>query len=122
MQGDASSSPRRHGVTSPLFWLLNKLPVSLQDMRSPRFAYKTEESHPDVVEALAKHAFPLSHSLVSVIQMFLLPLSGFYFEVTVSSSVSQPMFAFLYKEQFPVDGWKVYDPAAEYRRQVREDT
>lgn len=39
--------------------------------------------------------------------------------MTISSSVSQPMFAFLYKEQFPVDGWKVYDPAAEYRRQVR---
>lgn len=30
----------------------------------------------------------------------------------------QPLFAFLYKEQFPVDGWKVYDPVAEYRRQV----
>uniref|UniRef100_A0A4W6E8G4 phosphatidylinositol-3,5-bisphosphate 3-phosphatase n=1 Tax=Lates calcarifer TaxID=8187 RepID=A0A4W6E8G4_LATCA len=29
----------------------------------------------------------------------------------------QPLFAFLYKEQFPVDGWKVYDPTAEYRRQ-----
>uniref|UniRef100_A0A3B4FX86 phosphatidylinositol-3,5-bisphosphate 3-phosphatase n=1 Tax=Pundamilia nyererei TaxID=303518 RepID=A0A3B4FX86_9CICH len=63
----------------------------LQDMRSPRFAYKMEESQPDVVEVLTKHAFPLSHSL--------------------------PLFAFLYKEQFPVDGWKVYDPAAEYRRQ-----
>uniref|UniRef100_A0A7N6ANG7 phosphatidylinositol-3,5-bisphosphate 3-phosphatase n=1 Tax=Anabas testudineus TaxID=64144 RepID=A0A7N6ANG7_ANATE len=62
-----------------------------RDMRSPRFAYKTEESHPDVLEALAKHAFPLSHDL--------------------------PLFAFLYKEQFPVDGWKVYDPVAEYRRQ-----
>uniref|UniRef100_A0A665V1W2 Myotubularin-related protein 2-like n=1 Tax=Echeneis naucrates TaxID=173247 RepID=A0A665V1W2_ECHNA len=60
-------------------------------IRSPRFAYKTEESHPDVVEALAKHAFPLSHSL--------------------------PLFAFLYKEHFPVDGWKVYDPIAEYKRQ-----
>lgn len=30
----------------------------------------------------------------------------------------QPLFAFLYKEQFPVDGWKVYDPVAEYKRQV----
>uniref|UniRef100_A0AAQ4R9K9 phosphatidylinositol-3,5-bisphosphate 3-phosphatase n=1 Tax=Gasterosteus aculeatus aculeatus TaxID=481459 RepID=A0AAQ4R9K9_GASAC len=27
-----------------------------------------------------------------------------------------PLFAFLYKEQFPVDGWKVYEPTAEYRR------
>lgn len=41
-----------------------------QDMRSPRFAYKTEESHPDVVEVLAKHAFPLSHNLVSHFLMF----------------------------------------------------
>lgn len=31
----------------------------------------------------------------------------------------QPLFAFLYKEQFPVDGWKVYDPTSEYKRQVR---
>uniref|UniRef100_A0A7N6AUJ6 phosphatidylinositol-3,5-bisphosphate 3-phosphatase n=1 Tax=Anabas testudineus TaxID=64144 RepID=A0A7N6AUJ6_ANATE len=67
------------------------LELVCKDMRSPRFAYKTEESHPDVLEALAKHAFPLSHDL--------------------------PLFAFLYKEQFPVDGWKVYDPVAEYRRQ-----
>ncbi|XP_069374820.1 myotubularin-related protein 1a isoform X6 [Paralichthys olivaceus] len=67
------------------------LELVCKDMRNPRFAYKTEESHPDVVESLAKHAFPLSHNL--------------------------PLFAFLYKEQYPVDGWKVYDPAAEYRRQ-----
>lgn len=41
-----------------------------QDMRSHRFAYKTEEIHPDVVELLTNHAFPLSHSLVSLIQMW----------------------------------------------------
>ncbi|XP_030017929.1 myotubularin-related protein 1a isoform X5 [Sphaeramia orbicularis] len=67
------------------------LELVCKDMRSPRFAYKAEESHPDVVEVITKHAFPLSHNL--------------------------PLFAFLYKEQFPVDGWKVYDAAAEYRRQ-----
>ncbi|XP_056298404.1 myotubularin-related protein 1a isoform X2 [Pseudoliparis swirei] len=66
------------------------LELVCKDMRSPRFAYKVEEGHPDVVELLAKHTFPLSHSL--------------------------PLFAFRYKEQFPVDGWKVYDPTAEYRR------
>uniref|UniRef100_A0A665V0Z2 phosphatidylinositol-3,5-bisphosphate 3-phosphatase n=1 Tax=Echeneis naucrates TaxID=173247 RepID=A0A665V0Z2_ECHNA len=71
--------------------LERSLDINVIDLRSPRFAYKTEESHPDVVEALAKHAFPLSHSL--------------------------PLFAFLYKEHFPVDGWKVYDPIAEYKRQ-----
>uniref|UniRef100_A0A3Q3KJ79 phosphatidylinositol-3,5-bisphosphate 3-phosphatase n=1 Tax=Mastacembelus armatus TaxID=205130 RepID=A0A3Q3KJ79_9TELE len=34
-----------------------------------------------------------------------------------NESISDSLFAFLYKEQFPVDGWKVYDPVAEYRRQ-----
>ncbi|XP_069580778.1 myotubularin-related protein 1a isoform X7 [Brachyistius frenatus] len=67
------------------------LELVCKDMRSPRFAYKTEGRQLDVLEVLVKHAFPLSHNL--------------------------SLFAFLYKEQFPVDGWKVYDPAAEYRRQ-----
>ncbi|XP_061768319.1 myotubularin-related protein 1-like isoform X5 [Nerophis ophidion] len=67
------------------------LELVCKDMRSPRFAYKTEMGLPDVVDMLAKLAFPLSHSLT--------------------------LFAFQYKEQFPVDGWKVYDPVAEYRRQ-----
>lgn len=40
-----------------------------QDMRSPRFAYKTESSQPDIVEVLSKHAFPLCHNLVSLVQM-----------------------------------------------------
>uniref|UniRef100_A0A4W5LK50 Myotubularin related protein 1a n=1 Tax=Hucho hucho TaxID=62062 RepID=A0A4W5LK50_9TELE len=62
-----------------------------QDMRSPRFAYKEDASQPEIVEVLAKHTFPLSNDL--------------------------PLFAFLYKEEFPVDGWKVYDPMAEYKRQ-----
>lgn len=38
--------------------------------------------------------------------------------VWILLSILQPLFAFLYKEQFPVDGWKVYDPTAEYKRQV----
>uniref|UniRef100_UPI003AB02F1B phosphatidylinositol-3,5-bisphosphate 3-phosphatase MTMR2-like isoform X1 n=1 Tax=Centroberyx gerrardi TaxID=166262 RepID=UPI003AB02F1B len=67
------------------------LELVCKDMRSLRFAYKREESQPEVVEVLAKHSFPLSNSL--------------------------PLFAFVYKEEFPVDGWKVYDPMAEYRRQ-----
>uniref|UniRef100_A0A667XIF4 Myotubularin related protein 1a n=1 Tax=Myripristis murdjan TaxID=586833 RepID=A0A667XIF4_9TELE len=62
-----------------------------QDMRSLRFAYKREEKQPEVADVVAKHGFPLSNNL--------------------------PLFAFLYKEEFPVDGWKVYDPMAEYKRQ-----
>lgn len=37
-----------------------------QDMRSPRFAFKTENGQLDIVKMLTKHAFPLSHNLVSV--------------------------------------------------------
>ncbi|KAK2852116.1 hypothetical protein Q5P01_008392 [Channa striata] len=67
------------------------LELVCKDMRSPRFTYKPEEGQPDFLEVLAKYAFPLSHNL--------------------------SLFAFQYKEQFPLDGWKVYDPTAEYRRQ-----
>uniref|UniRef100_A0A1A8P4E8 phosphatidylinositol-3,5-bisphosphate 3-phosphatase n=1 Tax=Nothobranchius pienaari TaxID=704102 RepID=A0A1A8P4E8_9TELE len=70
---------------------INGLHLVCKDIRSPRFAYKTEENQPDVQKVLVQHTFPLSNSL--------------------------PLFAFKYQEQFPVDGWKVYDPAAEYRRQ-----
>lgn len=31
----------------------------------------------------------------------------------------QTLFAFNYKEKFPINGWKVYDPVAEYKRQVK---
>lgn len=31
---------------------------------------------------------------------------------------SQPLFAFEYNEVFPENGWKVFDPVLEYRRQV----
>ncbi|XP_013884809.1 myotubularin-related protein 1 [Austrofundulus limnaeus] len=62
-----------------------------KDMRSLRFAYRKEEGQSDVVEVLSKYTFPMSHGSV--------------------------FFAFTYKEQFPVDAWKVYDPQAEYRRQ-----
>ncbi|KAJ8338261.1 hypothetical protein SKAU_G00372270 [Synaphobranchus kaupii] len=65
--------------------------IVCKDMRNPRFAYKKEEqSKLEIFEMLTKHAFPLSNDL--------------------------PLFAFLYKETFPEDGWKVYDPAVEYKR------
>lgn len=32
------------------------------------------------------------------------------------------LFAFNYKEKFPVNGWKVYDPVSEYKRQVEYAT
>uniref|UniRef100_A0A4W5LU73 phosphatidylinositol-3,5-bisphosphate 3-phosphatase n=1 Tax=Hucho hucho TaxID=62062 RepID=A0A4W5LU73_9TELE len=65
--------------------------IVCKDMRSPRFAYKEDASQPEIVEVLTKHIFPLSNGL--------------------------PLFAFLYKEKFLVNGWKVYDPISEYKRQ-----
>ncbi|XP_067280485.1 myotubularin-related protein 1b isoform X2 [Pseudorasbora parva] len=68
------------------------LEIVCKDLRNPRFAYKKEgQSNLEVFETMSKYAFPLSHNL--------------------------PIFAFKYKETFPEDGWKIYDPIAEYKRQ-----
>ncbi|KAL2768051.1 myotubularin isoform 3 [Daubentonia madagascariensis] len=62
------------------------------DMRNLRFALKQEgHSRRDMFEILTRYAFPLAHSL--------------------------PLFAFLNEEKFNVDGWTVYNPVEEYRRQ-----
>lgn len=66
--------------------------IVCKDMRNLRLAYKQEEQHKlGIFENLNKHAFPLSNG--------------------------QALFAFNYKENFSVNGWKVYDPVAEYKRQ-----
>ncbi|XP_043913100.1 myotubularin-related protein 1 isoform X1 [Protopterus annectens] len=66
--------------------------IVCKDMRNVRFAYKKEEQNKlEIFESLIKYAFPLSSDL--------------------------PLFAFSYKEKFPVNGWKVYDPVCEYKRQ-----
>uniref|UniRef100_A0A8C5EIJ5 phosphatidylinositol-3,5-bisphosphate 3-phosphatase n=1 Tax=Gouania willdenowi TaxID=441366 RepID=A0A8C5EIJ5_GOUWI len=61
--------------------------------------------------------------------MYICPFSGLingtltitnyklYFTSVEKVLIYFPLFAFQYKEQSPVDGWKVYDAAAEYRRQ-----
>ncbi|XP_032474964.1 myotubularin-related protein 1 isoform X1 [Phocoena sinus] len=66
--------------------------IMCKDMRNLRLAYKQEEqSKLGIFENLNKHAFPLSNG--------------------------QTLFAFNYKEKFPVNGWKIYDPVSEYKRQ-----
>ncbi|XP_075394856.1 phosphatidylinositol-3-phosphate phosphatase MTMR1 isoform X1 [Tenrec ecaudatus] len=66
--------------------------IVCKDMRNLRLAYKLDEqSKLGIFETLSKHAFPLSNG--------------------------QMLFAFNYKEKFPTNGWKVYDPVAEYKRQ-----
>ncbi|XP_073790625.1 myotubularin-related protein 1b isoform X11 [Danio rerio] len=68
------------------------LEIVCKDLRTPRFAYKKEgQSNLEMFKILSKYAFPLSHNL--------------------------PLFAFKYRETFPEDGWKIYDPVAEYKRQ-----
>ncbi|XP_055035838.2 myotubularin-related protein 1b isoform X1 [Misgurnus anguillicaudatus] len=68
------------------------LEIVCKDLRNPRFAYRKEgQSNLEVFEILSKYAFPLSHYL--------------------------PLFAFKYREKFPEDGWKIYDPVSEYKRQ-----
>ncbi|XP_066496387.1 myotubularin-related protein 1 isoform X3 [Tiliqua scincoides] len=65
--------------------------IVCKDMRNLRFAYKQEEHRLEIFQNLINRAFPLSHGLT--------------------------LFAFSYKEKFPTNGWKVYDPMAEYKRQ-----
>ncbi|KAI4892369.1 hypothetical protein NFI96_023305 [Prochilodus magdalenae] len=66
--------------------------VCLQDMRNLRFALKQEgHSRRDIFGELFKYAFPLSHGL--------------------------PFFAFLSQEKFEENGWTIYKPMDEYRRQ-----
>uniref|UniRef100_A0A8C8X811 Myotubularin n=2 Tax=Panthera TaxID=9688 RepID=A0A8C8X811_PANLE len=68
------------------------LDITCKDMRNLRFALKQEgHSRRDMFDILTRYAFPLAHSL--------------------------PIFAFLNEEKFNVDGWTVYNPVEEYRRQ-----
>ncbi|XP_062820128.1 myotubularin isoform X5 [Anolis carolinensis] len=68
------------------------LDITCKDMRNLRFALKQEgHSRRDIFELLTKYAFPQSHNL--------------------------PFFAFLNEEKFPENGWLVYNPMVEYRRQ-----
>ncbi|XP_035580799.1 LOW QUALITY PROTEIN: myotubularin-related protein 1-like [Zalophus californianus] len=66
--------------------------IVCKDMRNLRLAYRQEEqSKLGIFENLNKLAFPLSNG--------------------------QTLFAFNDKEKFPTNGWKVYDPVSEYKRQ-----
>ncbi|KAG8508331.1 Myotubularin [Galemys pyrenaicus] len=68
------------------------LEITCKDMRNLRFALKQEgHSRRDMFETLTKLAFPLNNN--------------------------QKVFAFANEEKFNVDGWTVYDPVEEYRRQ-----
>ncbi|NWH96744.1 MTM1 protein, partial [Tichodroma muraria] len=69
------------------------LDITCKDMRNLRFALKQEgHSRRDIFEVLTKYAFPQSHNLL--------------------------FFAFVNEEKFSENGWMVYNPMSEYRRQV----
>lgn len=67
--------------------------VVCKDMRNLRFAHKQPDDtlRKSIFEVLMKFAFPVSNGL--------------------------QIFAFEYGQVFPENGWKVYDPVSEYKRQ-----
>uniref|UniRef100_G3N6P8 Myotubularin n=1 Tax=Gasterosteus aculeatus aculeatus TaxID=481459 RepID=G3N6P8_GASAC len=68
------------------------LEITCKDMRNLRFALKQEgHSRRDIFELLFKHAFPLSHGL--------------------------PLFAYMSQEKYGENGWNIYKPMDEFRRQ-----
>ncbi|XP_075912714.1 phosphatidylinositol-3,5-bisphosphate 3-phosphatase MTMR2-like isoform X2 [Petromyzon marinus] len=68
-----------------------RLELTCKDIRTLRFAHKVDaQAECSLHTALTRYAFPLSNSL--------------------------PLFAFEHKEVYPENGWRVYDPIAEYRR------
>ncbi|XP_061620621.1 myotubularin isoform X7 [Phyllopteryx taeniolatus] len=68
------------------------LDITCKDMRNLRFALKQEgHSRRDIFELLFKHAFPISHGL--------------------------PLFAYVTQEKYEENGWSVYRPVEELRRQ-----
>lgn len=65
--------------------------ITCKDIRNYRFAHSRENhSRRDVFEKLQQYAFPLNNKL--------------------------SLFAYDYKEKYPVNGWQVYEPIAEYKR------
>jgi len=70
------------------------LEIFCRDIRNLRFALsKGDAGHPrkDIFESLSSNAFPVSNG--------------------------SQLFSFKFKEQYSVNGWKVYDPLAELKRQ-----
>uniref|UniRef100_A0AAQ6IC30 phosphatidylinositol-3,5-bisphosphate 3-phosphatase n=1 Tax=Anabas testudineus TaxID=64144 RepID=A0AAQ6IC30_ANATE len=68
------------------------LDITCKDVRNLRFALKQEgHSRRDIFELLFRHAFPLSHG--------------------------QPLFAYVTQEKYEENGWNVYKPIEEFRRQ-----
>ncbi|KAJ8297456.1 hypothetical protein KUTeg_023987 [Tegillarca granosa] len=65
---------------------------SERDIRSLRFAHKQENhSRRQVFEKIQQYAFPITNK--------------------------QPLFAFEFKEDYGENGWQVYDPVSEFKRQ-----
>ncbi|KAF3836714.1 hypothetical protein F7725_004178 [Dissostichus mawsoni] len=68
------------------------LDITCKDMRNLRFALKQEgHSRRDIFELIFKYAFPLSHGL--------------------------PLFAYVTQEKYGENGWDIYKPIEEFRRQ-----
>lgn len=81
--------------------------IKCKDMRKIIF-YCNAENHSrrDLYENLRKYSFPNSNKLVE------------NFSVLTTQFDFQPFFATLYKADFKIDGWSVYDADREFRRMV----
>lgn len=69
-----------------------RIDILCKDMRNLRFAHKQENhSRRQVFEKIQLYAFPITNK--------------------------QPLFAYSLREEYEEDGWRVYDPVTEYKRQ-----
>lgn len=68
------------------------LEIFCRDIRNLRFALSKGDGHPrkDIFESLSSNAFPVSNG--------------------------NPVFAYKFKDQYSVNGWRVYEPMSELRR------
>lgn len=101
-------------------------------MRNIRFAHRQENhSRRQVFEKIQQFAFPITNKQV-VLQISNLIVEKIWFVSNISYQqtlipgffnslffgVFQQLFAYEFKEDYGVDGWKVYNPEEEYKRQV----
>nr|XP_019962429.1 PREDICTED: myotubularin-like isoform X3 [Paralichthys olivaceus] len=90
------------------------------DMRNLRFALKQEgHSRRDIFELLFRHAFPLSYSLTSAeLSVPASPCNHPRVPDQLRPGIpNSPVFAYVTQEKYEENGWNVYKPIEEFRRQ-----
>nr|XP_019962427.1 PREDICTED: myotubularin-like isoform X1 [Paralichthys olivaceus] len=96
------------------------LDITCKDMRNLRFALKQEgHSRRDIFELLFRHAFPLSYSLTSAeLSVPASPCNHPRVPDQLRPGIpNSPVFAYVTQEKYEENGWNVYKPIEEFRRQ-----